>query len=306
MSDEVSAPTPICGDGPLLDVGRETCGRLDTAEPREWLCANGIGGFASGTVAGLLTRRYHGLLVAALKPPVGRTLLVAKLDETVECGGAPWELCANRWADGTLGPHGYRLIERFRLDGTTPVWTFACADAQIEKRIWMEPGANTTYVRYALLRGSAPATLALKAVVNYRDFHASTHAGGWRMAVDAIPHGLRVTAYDGARPFVVLAKGIAAAPAHEWYLRYGLAREAERGLDAVDDNLHAGKVRRNFRNAVRATRVIVSSQRNLITSRLHGCKDLLVVRGYDHAVHVVSSKCTFRYPANHGFTGDFY
>ena len=71
-------------------MGRETCGRLDTAEPREWLCANGVGGFASGTVAGLLTRRYHGLLVAALKPPVGRTLLVAKLDETVEYGGAAW------------------------------------------------------------------------------------------------------------------------------------------------------------------------------------------------------------------------
>ena len=87
MSDASAEATGICGDGPLLDVGRETCGRLDTAEPREWLCANGIGGFASGTVAGLLTRRYHGLLVAALKPPVGRTLLVAKLDETVEYDG---------------------------------------------------------------------------------------------------------------------------------------------------------------------------------------------------------------------------
>src|SRR4029453_7937404 len=115
--------------GPVaITWGREASGRLDVAEGREWLCANGIGGFASGTVAGLLTRRYHGLLVAALKPPVGRTPLAAKLDETVEYGGAAWELGADRWADGTLGPHGYRLIERFRLDGTTPVWTFACAD----------------------------------------------------------------------------------------------------------------------------------------------------------------------------------
>ena len=68
-------------------------------------------------------------------------------------------------------------------------------------------------------------------------------AGGWRMAVDAIPHGLRVTAYEGARPFAVLAEGTAEEAAHEWYLRYGLAREAERGLDAVDDNLHAGTLR---------------------------------------------------------------
>ena len=153
------------------------------------------------------------------------------------------ELYANRWADGTLGPHGDRLIERFRLDGTTPVWTFACADAQIEKRIWMEPGANTTYVRYALLRGSAPAALVLKVVVNYRDFHASTHAGGWRMAVDASRTGCASRPTMAPRPFAVLAEGAAAAPAHEWYLRYGLAREAERGLDAVDDNLHAGTLR---------------------------------------------------------------
>ena len=169
--------------GPLLDVGREVCGRLAAAEEREWLCTNGIGGFASGTVSGLLTRRYHGLLVAALKPPVGRTLLVTKLDEALDYAGAEWPLSVDRWADGTLGPHGYRNIERFHLDGTTPVWTFACADLTLEKRVWMEPGANTTYVRYALVRGNESATLRVKAMVNYRDFHGATHAGNWRMAV---------------------------------------------------------------------------------------------------------------------------
>jgi hypothetical protein len=71
----------------MLDWGRELTRDLAQAESREWLCTNGIGGFASGTVSGLLTRRYHGLLVAALKPPLGRTLLVAKLDETVEYDG---------------------------------------------------------------------------------------------------------------------------------------------------------------------------------------------------------------------------
>ena len=67
----------------IIDRGRESCGDLASAERREWLCTNGIGGFASGTVAGTLTRRYHGLLVAALKPPLGRTLLCTKVDETV-------------------------------------------------------------------------------------------------------------------------------------------------------------------------------------------------------------------------------
>src|SRR6266508_6455644 len=102
--------SPIAGAGAgdlaFLDWGRGVCGRLDTAERREWLCANGSGGFASGTVAGLLTRRYHGLLTAALTPPVGRTLLVAKLDETVEYAGARAELATNRWADGTIAPQG--------------------------------------------------------------------------------------------------------------------------------------------------------------------------------------------------------
>ncbi|MEK6604949.1 MAG: glycogen debranching enzyme N-terminal domain-containing protein, partial [Nitrospirota bacterium] len=81
----------------LIDFGRDICGDLDQAESREWLVTNGLGGYASGTVAGLLTRRYHGLLVAALKPPVGRTLLVAKLDETAGYGGRTFELSTNRW-----------------------------------------------------------------------------------------------------------------------------------------------------------------------------------------------------------------
>ena len=120
-----------------VDFGREICGTLETAEQREWLVTNGIGGFASGTVAGNLTRRYHGLLMAALKPPLGRTLLVSKLDETVGYLGASFALATNRWAGGYVDPVGYLHIERCRLEGTSPVWTYACADALLEKRIWI-------------------------------------------------------------------------------------------------------------------------------------------------------------------------
>jgi predicted glycogen debranching enzyme len=120
-----------------LAWGREVCGRLATAESREWLCTNGIGGFASGTIAGLLTRRYHGLLVAALNPPLGRTVLVTKIDETVEYDALRLPLFANRWRDGSVDPHGYVDIETFRLEGTTPVWTFAIAEARLVKRGWL-------------------------------------------------------------------------------------------------------------------------------------------------------------------------
>src|SRR5262249_60979700 len=123
-----------------VDFGREICGSLDAAERREWLVTNGLGGFASGTVAGLATRRFHGLLFAALKPPFGRTLLVAKLDETARYAGQEFPLATNRWLGGAIAPKGYLQIERFRLEGTTPVWTLALADALVEKRVWMHPG----------------------------------------------------------------------------------------------------------------------------------------------------------------------
>src|SRR5438034_9303628 len=92
----------------MLEWGRELCGDLDAAERREWLCTNGIGGFASATVAGTLTRRYHGLLVAAQEPPLGRTLLVAKVEERAAYAGHATAFGTNRWAGGAVDPHGYR------------------------------------------------------------------------------------------------------------------------------------------------------------------------------------------------------
>jgi len=242
-----------------LDWGREVAGSLEVAERREWLCTNGLGGFASGTIAGSLTRRYHGLLVAALEPPLGRTLLVAKADESVTYGGAEWALSVNRWADGTIDPEGHRHLERFRLDGTTPVWTYAFADARFEKRIWMEPGANTTYVRYRVARASAPLGLRLTVLVNYRDYHATTRGAGWHMEVAPVHDGVRVRAWEAARPFVVLAPGVEVSPAHTWYEWFGLLRERERGLDAEDDHLHAATVRATLRPGEALT-VIVSAE----------------------------------------------
>jgi predicted glycogen debranching enzyme len=238
--------------------GREICGDLAVAESREWLCTNGIGGFASGTVPGVLTR-YHGLLVAALKPPLGRTLLVAKLDEQVKFAGLTRPLFANRWADGTVDPAGHADLEEFRLDGTTPVWTYACADALLEKRIFMEPGANTTHVRYQLLRASRPVDLEIKVLVNYRDYHATTRGDGWQMRTEAVAHGLRVVAFDGAQPFAVLAEGAEARPAHTWYHGFRLAAEEARGLDAYEDHLHAGTIRLHLEPDAART-VVLSSE----------------------------------------------
>src|SRR5689334_11883775 len=219
--------------------GREICGDLSAAERREWLCTNGIGGFAAGTVAGMPTRRYHGLLVGALHPPLGRTMLVTQVHESVAYEGHACELGACRWHGGVVAPAGHCLIESFRIEHTAPVWTYACADALIDKQVWMEPGANTTYVRYTLRRARGPVGLTLRTLVAYRDYHALTRAGDWRMDVARVEHGVRVHAFENARPVLLLAAGADARVEHAWYRDVHLAREAERGLDHLDDTLQA-------------------------------------------------------------------
>jgi predicted glycogen debranching enzyme len=222
-----------------IEFGREICGDLSSAEAREWLVTNGIGGYASGTVAGLLTRRYHGLLVAALQPPLGRTLLLTKLDETVEYDKIAYALHTNRWADGNVEPHGYRHIESFELEGTIPTWKFACADALLEKQIWMQHGANTTYVRYTLSCAAQPLTLTLKALVNYRDYHGSTQGNDWQMNVEPIDRGIKIAAYDNATPLYLSSDTATATPAHNWHHNFDLAVERYRGLSDREDHLHS-------------------------------------------------------------------
>ncbi len=230
-------------DHARIDCGRDICGELAQAESREWLVTNGLGGYASGTVAGLLTRRYHGLLIAALKPPVGRTLLVAKLDETAGYGGHTYELSANRWHGGVVTPQGYRHLERFRLEGTVPAWTYVLAGALLEKRVWMEQGANTTYIRYDLVRGAGPVSLAIKVLVNYRDHHGNTRGDGRQMRVEGREHGLAVTAYNGAVPFYLLSDRGEHEAAHDWHVGFDLAMERARGLDDCEDHLQVGTIR---------------------------------------------------------------
>ena len=225
----------------MIEFGREICGRLDVAEGREWLVTNGIGGFAMGTVAGLLTRRYHGLLVAALKPPLGRTLLLAKLDDDVKYDGRQAALYTNRWADGALEREGVRFLERFHLQGTTPVWTFAVGDALLEKRVWMEPGHNTTYVHYRYCRGSRPLELYAKAVVNYRNYHHTTILNDWEPRIEAVDGGLRITMHDDATPFTLRCAPGQAWQDFTWYEDYFLSMEEARGQnDVVEDHIYVG------------------------------------------------------------------
>ncbi|MCP2730053.1 amylo-alpha-1,6-glucosidase, partial [Limnofasciculus baicalensis] len=206
------------------------------------LVTNGLGSYASGTVAGMVTRGYHGLLVAALNPPLERTLLVTKLDDTAQYDNRSYPLFANAWASGSVNPHGYWNIESFHLEGTIPVWRFGIGDALLEKRIWMESGANTTYIYYKLLRATRSLTLSVKAFVNYRDHHSRTRAKEWWMDIKAVERGVNVTASSGAKPFTILTDSGNVSPAHAWYYGFQLAGERDRGLYDLDDNLLAATI----------------------------------------------------------------
>ncbi len=222
-----------------IEFGREICGDRNSATSREWLVTNGIGGYASGTIAGSLTRRYHGLLVAALNPPLGRTLLLTKLDEEVEYDGYSYPLYTNNWATGDANPLGFQNIENFKLDGTVPTWKFALGDALLVKSVWMQQGTNTTYIKYRLKRATQPIKISIKALVNYRDYHGDTQAKDWVMNIAIVDQGVRITAAADAVPFYLLCDRADTYPIHEWYYGFDLAVERYRGMSDREDHLHA-------------------------------------------------------------------
>lgn len=222
-----------------IELGQAKCRDLAIAAASEWLVTNSIGGYASGTVAGLLTRRYHGLLVAALQPPLGRTLMLAKVEEVGRYRQQAYGLGANRWADGNISPSGYRYLTHFALEGSIPVWQFALAEAVLEKRLWMEPGANTTYLRYTLTQAEQPLQLQLSALVNYRDYHGDTQAGDWQMAVQPAFQGVEIRATPQAVPLRLWLERGQLQPAHQWFYGFDLAVERYRGFTGREDHLLA-------------------------------------------------------------------
>jgi predicted glycogen debranching enzyme len=234
-------------NSPVISYGRDVCADLTVASAHEWLVTNGIGGYASGTVDGSATRRYHGWLVAALAPPAGRMLFVSKLDERIEYRGVSWALATNRWASGSIEPAGYLNIERFSLEDGAAVWNFALGDALIERRIAMEPGANVSAVRYRVLRADGPLRFIIKALVDYRDFHATSQVGDRELRVELIESAVRVAPKTvGATPIWLTADRGDVRVENAWYRDYDLPAERARGLDDREDHLLAATFSANL------------------------------------------------------------
>ncbi|TMD37469.1 MAG: hypothetical protein E6J04_03885, partial [Chloroflexi bacterium] len=251
-----------------LYVERDSCANVQLGLDREWLVTNGLGGYAAGSIEGATTRSYHGLLVAALRPPVERTVLVTKIDETVTFpDGLTLKLGVNEYQDGTIDPQGYKYLAKVALEGDIPCFTYELEGMlTLEKRIWMEYGQNTTYVQYMLHgafdegseRRTDELTVALYPFCVYRDHHSATQGSpDWHFLVENEGEYCRVRANEDAIALTMIAGPSAHfTPTGEWYWNVFHRRERERGLPDHEDVYQPGYFRIQLTPGMRTTLVL--------------------------------------------------
>lgn len=209
---------------------------------REWLVTNGLGGWASGTVGGANTRRYHGSLVAALHPPVDRQVLVSKLDDWATLDCVRYGLCANEFEGGAIDPQGWTHLSGFALEDGLPHWTFALGSGTLEKRVFMPYGHNATWTLWTYTSGTGPLNLEISALCNARDFHGQTQAANWQLQFQAFPAGVCVRVNDSAPSVWLVHPGAAFEAGPVWIKNLHYQIEAGRGLPDHEDVLKIGTV----------------------------------------------------------------
>jgi predicted glycogen debranching enzyme len=212
---------------------------LDLGLQREWLETNGLGGWASSTVAGAHTRRYHGLLVVATQPPVGRMVLLSKVGETLVLPQDRVELDTNLYP-GAVHPQGHRHLESFSID-PYPVFTYAVGDVRLRKSVCMIQGEHTVVVSYELLQADAPLELEVRPFFAGRDYHHLGEANGSVRHEAGFADGvLSYQVYEGQPTVRLSLPGAVYDAAPGWYYNHEYPREAERGLDAREDLFSCG------------------------------------------------------------------
>ncbi|HTJ23775.1 MAG TPA: glycogen debranching enzyme N-terminal domain-containing protein, partial [Gemmatimonadaceae bacterium] len=159
-----------------LPLPEQPDARLSTLLETEWLVTNGIGGYSSCTAAGVTTRRYHGLLVAALPNPLGRMVMLNHLGERLRADEGTSHLNVEERVGGPVDPVAASKVSKFRLESGLPVWEYSSEGVCIEKRIMMPRGQNTVHVTYRLLEGPETATLELRPAVHFRGYESRVDA----------------------------------------------------------------------------------------------------------------------------------
>ena len=207
----------------------------------EWLEANGLGGFASSTVSGIRTRRYHALLLAATTPPAGRMVLVNGFDAEVETSSGRVPVSTQRYSPGVNNPDGLSHLENFEI-APWPRWTYAVPGGRIIHELFVpnETAAVVLSWRWeGEHRGSRQ--LRVRPFFSGRDFHGSHHANeAFQFSPQVTPEGHRWTMYPGVPSVTVRSNG---TYHHEpcWYGNFLYEEELARGLDANEDLAAPGR-----------------------------------------------------------------
>jgi predicted glycogen debranching enzyme len=221
----------------MIEIGKEIGSDLQGSTSREWLETNGIGGYASGTIAGANSRRYHGLLVAATRPPLGRMVLLSKFEESVTFGGRIYELSSNRYP-GTVYPTGYKYITSFRLD-PFPIWTYEIDGLVIERSIFMIAGRNTTVCQWKvrdLPIGKTAPTLDVRPLTAFRDHHHLRHKDAkFDTAFDAESGLVTIQPVPDAPTLYFTHNAVGTEASGLWYRNFEYSIEQERGFDYSED-----------------------------------------------------------------------
>lgn len=205
---------------------------------KEWLLTNGIGGFASSTIIGANTRRYHGLLVASLKSPVQRHLILSKLDECIEIEGKCHNIYSFKTPEYIM--KGYYYLQRAKID-PLPAFLYRVEDVFLEKKICMVYGKNTVCILYHIMNGASRVRLKLAPLVNFRDYHHTSHR--YHMKFDCKPcsKGVLITPYNldlGIN--IYCSEGEFTAQEDCWFFNMEYPVEHERGLDSLEDHFIPG------------------------------------------------------------------
>src|SRR5688572_2579778 len=206
----------------------------------EWIETNGLGGYASGTVAGANTRRYHGLLVAATLPPVGRMVVVSKLDETISVGDEKYMLGTNQYP-GAVYPNGYTHLQKFEHD-LFPVFYYQAGKIQLKKTIAAVHGENTTIILYEVLDGDSDFEMEFLPLYACRDFHALSHANDFMGPHYLFEEGVfRTLNYQKCPEVFISIPTSNFVDTKGWYYNFEYVVEQGRGMDYKEDLFTHGR-----------------------------------------------------------------
>ncbi len=214
--------------------------------PREWLETDGLGGFATGTVPGHRTRRYHSLLCTSMRPPVGRVILVNGLEVWLEGAGGVELLSTQVYDPGIVHPDGYRRVESFTGD-PWPTWRYRLSDGSaVEHELFVPRGRPLVALRWTALPTEKRRTLCVRPLLSGREYH-QLHAKNEFFRFDAEGAGDSVR----WRPYADLPSVRAISNgrydhAPQWYFRFIYLEERRRGLDSVEDLASPGVFRFDF------------------------------------------------------------